>query len=104
MIGIGGMRKPSGCGDPSCFVALATGLDVIGHVSQCDSTYVKLGQNRYYSPDGNASLGCGSELLTIPEVQKKFGVELGSSSAVLPSDIEIVKWAKERLGMPNVAL
>jgi hypothetical protein len=44
-------------------------------------------------------MGCGNTQLTIPEMQKKFGVEMGSTSGVLPSDAEIVEWAKARLGM-----
>lgn len=68
MVGVGGLRKPSGCGDPTCFVTPATNLDNVGGISQCDPEYVKVGNNKYYSPNGNASMNCGGTALSIPEV------------------------------------
>ena len=47
LVGIGGKRKPSGCGEPSCMVAAASNLDNVGGVSQCDPNFVKIGFNKY---------------------------------------------------------
>ena len=95
LVGVGGRRKPSGCGDPSCFdSAEASGLDMIGGVSQCDPEYVDMRDNRYFSPHGNATLKCGGRPLSIPEVQSSKGIEIGSTFGVLPSDEEIVEWAR----------
>eukprot|EP00040_Diaphanoeca_grandis_P010287 m.52629 g.52629 ORF g.52629 m.52629 type:complete len:878 (+) comp21637_c0_seq1:31-2664(+) len=99
LAGIGGKQKPSGCGDPSCFTGDARGVDVVGHVAQCDPEYIRLGNNSYYTPHGNVTLGCGSKELLIADVQKQFNVEIGSTSAVLPSDEEIVDWARIALGL-----
>lgn len=99
LVGIGGKRKPSGCGDPSCFVTAATGLDNVGGVSQCDPAFVNFHDNKYFSPNGNATLNCGGKALSIPEVQKKHGIEIGSTFAALPTDQEIIAWAKDRLGL-----
>ena len=71
----------------------------VGGVSQCDPEYVKFHDNKYYSPNGNASLNCGGKALSIPDVQKQHGIELGSTFAALPTDEEIIKWAKDRLGL-----
>ena len=100
LVGVGGMRKPSGCGDPSCFVKQATDLDNVGGVSQCDPDYVSIGNNTYYSPNGNATLNCGGKAMSIPEVQKQHGIELGSTFDTFPTDAEIIQWAQDRLGMP----
>lgn len=80
-------------------VAIATGLDIIGGVSQCDPEYVKMGSNHYYSPNGNATLGCGGTQLPIGQVQKEHRIEIGSTTDVLPSDEEIVAWAQKKLGL-----
>ena len=72
LAGVGGMRKPSGCGDPSCFVMPATDLDDVGHVGQCDPSIIKLGGNKYYTPNGNATLSCGGRKVSIAQAQVCF--------------------------------
>lgn len=111
----GGMRKPSGCGDPSCFPMCAgldpfksecglshsppAPLDKVGGMGDCDSTVIKVHGNRYFSPNGNASVECSGSIMTIAEAQKRFNIELGSTAGPIPTDDEIVAWAKATLSM-----
>jgi hypothetical protein len=36
--------------------------------------------------------------MSIPEAQKKFGMEMDSTFGKLPDDAEILAWAKDKLG------
>lgn len=115
VVGIGGTRKPSGCGDPSCFPACAgldpfrsscglshapaVGLDHVGTLGSCDPSRIKSSGNRYFSPNGNATVDCSGHPYSIADAQALFKVELGSTAGPLPTDDEIVGWAKEKLGL-----
>lgn len=50
--------------------------------------------NKYYTKSGNATLGsCG----LVTDMFAKNGMERDSTSNTLPTDEEMVKWARERL-------
>ena len=68
-------------------------MDVVGQVSQCDTHYTVLKTNRYFTPHGNASLRCGSNVAAIVDVQRSFGNEMGSTSSKLPSADHALGWA-----------
>ena len=79
--------------------APAVGLDHVARLGSCDPAVVKATGNRYYSPNGNATVDCGGEPLSIAAAQARFKVELGSTAGPLPTDEEILGWAKEKLGV-----
>ena len=69
----------------------------VGHVSQCEETQNEMHDNKYYTASGNATLGqCG----LVVGMYAKNGMEKGSTSSPLPSDEEMVAWARERLALP----
>jgi len=78
------------CRSPDC-------VDKVGHVAQCEPSKVTLAANDYYTQHGNASLECGTNVLTVAQVQAK-GLELGSTAAKLPSDATLLGWAEARVG------
>lgn len=82
----------TGCRSPSCD-------DLVTHVSQCDSRYMLTKDNHYYSPHGNATVQCGRDTYSLPDAQKKFGVEEGSTFGHLPTTAQMLSWAKELLDM-----
>jgi hypothetical protein len=84
---------PSGCGDLTCSNHSRHKPDMnnIGHVSSCDPDFTYLAANHYYSPDANASLSCGGELLPIDKVQKEFKNEIGSTYAALPKAGDVLQ-------------
>jgi hypothetical protein len=55
---------------------------------------VNLARNKYFTPFGNASIGDTGP--TLQQLQQG-GVEVGSSVGMLPSNAQIVEWAKEKL-------
>jgi hypothetical protein len=67
---------------------------MVGHVAQCEETQNDMHDNKYYTTPGNATLGsCG----LVTDMYAKNGNEKDSTSSTLPSDEEMVKWARERL-------
>ena len=78
-----------GCRNPSC-------VDTTTSVSQCDPSIVTLKHNKYYTQHGNATIKCGRTPMSIAECHTK-GMEMGSTAATLPSDVEIVAMAKDFL-------
>ena len=69
----------------------------------CDSNAI-IGNNSYYTPNGNASYQCGDlgQELSLSEVRNKFGLEKGSTTNILPLVDDIVQWAKELLISNNL--
>jgi len=97
-VGIGGHHTGSGCGDPTCINVTRTQLmDHVVHLSQCDGT-VQIHGNRYYSPSGNTTVSCGSEM-TLKEAQAKYPIEKGSTGGTLPTAEVMTGWMKDRLGL-----
>lgn len=87
---------PSGCGTPQCLVGTAGDMNEVGHVAQCDPSFMSLSGNKYFTPDGNATLNCGGAGdLGLADVQRQFKNEVGSTTATLPTATEAVKWADE---------
>ena len=70
-------------------------MDVVGSVSQCDPAYTGLKGNRYYTPNGNATLQCGGARLPLAQVQAKYANEAGSTAGPLPSPAEAVRMAAD---------
>jgi hypothetical protein len=68
-------------------------------VSNCDPDYTLLAANKYYSPNANASLRCGGKVLSMPEVQKTYGNEIGSTFAALPKASEVLHMVEGWLTM-----
>lgn len=94
--GISAWGRSSGCGSPACFDATRSrqDMDRVGSVAQCDPAFTTLRSNRYYSPHGNASFGCGGEALSLLEVQRRFRNELGSTFAPLPRAETVLAWGE----------
>ena len=53
--------------------------------------------HRYYTPNGTAKLGCGGQAVPVGMLPSTHGIGQGSSSAKLPTDKELVAWAKAKL-------
>lgn len=68
---------------------------MVGHISQCEETQNEMHDNKYYTATGNASLNCG----LVVDMYAKNGMEKDSTSDLLPSDEEMVAWARERLAL-----
>lgn len=67
---------------------------VVGYVAQCTETQNEMHDNHYYTLPGNATLGsCG----LVTGMFAKNGMEKDSTSDVLPTDEEMVAWARARL-------
>lgn len=94
--GIGEWDMGSGCGSPACANRSHSvpDMDVVGHVSQCDPARTSLAKNRYFTPNGNATMQCGGTAISIAEVQTRFGNEHGSSTATLPSAEQVLAWVE----------
>lgn len=69
-------------------------MDHIGHISQCDPSIVEVHSNRYYTPNGNASMTCNGKNTLIPEVQTKYKIETDSTWAKLPRSENVLMWAR----------
>lgn len=66
----------------------------VGSVSQCEETQNDMHDNKYYTQAGNATLGrCG----LVTDMFAKNGMEKDSTSSTLPTDEEMVQWARQRL-------
>jgi hypothetical protein len=59
---------------------------------------MQLSANAYYTTHANATLKCGSEDVTLSGLQAA-GKELRSTAHPLPTDAELVGWAREKLGL-----
>ena len=55
-----------------------------------------LSGNAYYTQHGNASLECGSRVLSVVEAQA-VGLEQGSVVSTLPAEATMLRWARARL-------
>jgi hypothetical protein len=68
----------------------------------CQNSHVTLASNEYYTPDGTAMIGCGEDAYTLGDAATLFGLEVGSTSAVLPNEETIVGWAESMVMRPPV--
>lgn len=71
---------------------------LVAGVSGCEPDETAMHDNKYFTTFGNATLRCGGGSYAIgdPALLEK-GMEVGSTSGVLPTDEELVAWAKARL-------
>ena len=53
--------------------------------------------DRYFTPNGNATLNCGGKNLALDDVQQQFHNEVGSTFGPLPAPTEVLRWAQERV-------
>jgi hypothetical protein len=61
----------------------------------CQASHVTLTNNKYYTPDGTAMIGCGQDAYyTLVDAATEFGLEVGSTSAIHPNEETIVGWAE----------
>lgn len=101
-----GHKMDSGCGDPSCAVPYPETKDtneLVGtFYSSCGDRTLQLESNKYFSPDGKAMIRFGDELFSLEEVQKKCGLENGSTSDTHPDEETMIRWASQVLGMSNI--
>ena len=72
--------------------------DRVSHVAQCDPKVVTIKNNRYFTQHGNATMTCGNKDLTLADAQTTRGIELGSTSDVIPEAETILGWARAILG------
>jgi hypothetical protein len=70
-------------------------MNKVVSAQQCDPELFLLEGNRYYTPDGNASLQCGGKIFTLAEAQASFGNEKGSTGQGLPEPSRVIEWARE---------
>jgi hypothetical protein len=58
---------------------------------------VDFGDNHYYTQDGTAQIGCKKPAADWAAWTGKYGNDPGSSLGALPSDDELLSWAREKL-------
>lgn len=77
-----------GCRNPAC-------VDKVTSVAQCDPSIVTLHSNKYYTTNGNATVVCGGAAYTVGSgaLQAK-GMEKGSTAGPIPTDEEIIAFAR----------
>jgi hypothetical protein len=81
----------------TCVLLGDSGDESVGSVSQCDPDYNTMYDNRYYTANGTALLGCGGRKLQVESLYESHGVEERSTGAPLPSDDVLLGWARARL-------
>jgi hypothetical protein len=101
LVGLGN-RMGSGCGDPSCASPVPDADEsqqIVGYLwGGCQDSAVELSDNHYFTPDGEAKIGCGDDLsVPLEEFQSKYGMEIGSSKAPLPDENTMIAWARDML-------
>lgn len=100
LVGLGN-KMGSGCGDPSCAESTPetnASQRIVGHLwGGCEDSPVELSDNQYFTPDGLAEISCRDNPVPLEELQKKFGMELGSTSAMLPDEDTMIAWARDML-------
>lgn len=98
LIGLGN-KMGSGCGDPSCASSIPEtkdSLELVGTFwSSCGDSTLSVSTNEYYTPDGEAMIHFEDGIYSLEEVQKKCGLEAGSTTAKLPDEDTILKWGKQ---------
>lgn len=98
-LGLGPFLK--GLGDTyannTCALIGQSGLASVGGVSQCDPKFMTMHDNIYFTPSGNASLGCGGHAVPVSSLARTHGIEQRSRSAKLPSDGDLVALARAKL-------
>ena len=81
-----------------CLIGASGASGRVGGVSQCDPAEMEMHANRYYLENATgAAMGCGRGLTPISRLYAERKVGKGSTAAALPSDEEMVDWAKRRL-------
>ena len=61
----------------------------------CQDSHVTLVSNEYYTPDGIAMIACnGNDFYNLEDMATKFGLEVNSTSALLPDVQTILNWAR----------
>jgi hypothetical protein len=95
-------KMDSGCGDPSSCTSPNPeddeSLKVVGRLyGGCQDSHVTLSDNKYFTPDGKAMFYCGQDGYSLEEMQEQFGLEVGSSQADIPSEDDMVEWARAML-------
>jgi len=100
LVGLG-HKMGSGCGDPSCASPTPekkVSQEIVGHLwGGCEGSAVKLSSNQYYTPDGEARIGCGDDVISLGELQTHFGMEQDSMTEKLPDEETMIEWAKKML-------
>lgn len=66
---------------------------------ECEHSPLTLASNEYYTPDGEANVSCGSGTYSLNDLQEKFGLEEGSTNALLPDDETILQWAEDKIDL-----
>lgn len=97
LVGLG-RHMDSGCGDLSCAKSSPetdASQETIGHLwDGCKDSNMILYNNTYYTPDGKARVDCGNDAVLLSELQRRFGLESGSTGLPLPDDDSMLDWAK----------
>lgn len=96
VVGLGGKRTGSGCGDPSCAYDEEEdpeSLEKVVSVAQCDPAFLTLRNNEYFTTNGTAVFECSGTKHTLAELQGK-GLEEGSRNSGLPDEEEMLAWAR----------
>jgi hypothetical protein len=56
-----------------------------------------LSENQYFTPDGVAKIGCQDDTISLEELQTKYGMEIGSTHAMLPDEETMLQWARQMM-------
>ena len=80
-------------------------VDLVGHIWVCDlyDNPLKVYGNYHYTTNGNATVVCvddGNIEYKLTELQQKYELEIGSIADYLPSNQQIISYAKQVLNMP----
>lgn len=108
-----GLNKDSqvddGCRDPHCGSKIVVdnsrsnyeeGTIIGGLWGGCENSHVTLSSNEYFTPDGTAMLGCGDDAFTLEAAATQFGLEINSTSRLLPDEGTILGWAESMVMRP----
>lgn len=76
----------------------SSSVDNVAGLERCEGSHAILRTNKYYTPHGNASFSCEfPEQIGLEDVQKSFGLELGSTTDAIPDVKTLIRWAKALL-------
>ena len=74
--------------------------DNVASLERCEGSNAILRTNKYYTPHGNASFTCsyaGGGEISLEEVQTKYGLDLGSTTDIIPPVHILLYWARQLL-------
>ena len=97
------IKLPSGWGEVwSSNKCIMIGSTVYNY-NDCDPSHLEglvpfTANNTFYTTSGNISIPCKDKVFTLEQYQS-FGYDIGSTVSKLPTNTEIITWAKQLIGI-----